>query len=325
MEASSHGLAQGRLNGVRFAGALFTNFSRDHLDYHGSMEAYLEAKMRLLEWPGLTFVVFNADDPIAEPILRQRRPELNYIGFCSSCRERIAGVPLVTYDEVSHTASGISFQAHFKGDSAQIRVPVFGDFNVENIAATLAVMLALGHSFEAAVAAVHEVRPVPGRMENVTVGGRTAVIDFAHTPDALASVVASVRRHCAGELWLVFGCGGDRDRGKRAEMGRVAGQLADRVVLTDDNPRGEEGDVIINDILQGMARTDIEIIRNRRSAIGRALEAAGTADVVLIAGKGHESAQEIQGVKYPFNDREVAEDILKAIHCGRRADSMVPN
>lgn len=325
MEASSHGLAQGRVNGVRFTGALFTNFSRDHLDYHGSMAAYLDAKMGLLEWPDLRFVVFNAANPIAEPILRRRRPELRHIGFCSARHEGTDGVPLVTYDDVSHMAGGMSFRVAYEGETAQLRVPVFGDFNVENITATLAAMLALGHPFAEAVAAVHQVRPVPGRMENVTLGGRTAVIDFAHTPDAMASVLASVRRHCPGALWLVFGCGGDRDRGKRAEMGRVAAQLADRVVLTDDNPRSEEGDVIINDILQGIDRTDIEIIRNRRAAIGHALETAGRADVVLIAGKGHESTQEIQGIKHPFNDREVAEDILNTLLCGRRADSMVPN
>lgn len=325
MEASSHGLVQGRLNGVRFTGALFTNFSRDHLDYHGSMTAYLDAKLSLLEWPELAFVVFNAADPIAEPILRRRRPDLRHIGFGSARCEGLAGVPLVSYADVSQTAEGMSFRVHYDGESAQVRVPVFGDFNVENITATLAVMLALGHPFAEAVAAVHRVRPVPGRMENVSLGGRTAVIDFAHTPDALASVLASVRRHCAGQLCLVFGCGGDRDRGKRAEMGRIAGQLADRVVLTDDNPRSEEGDDIIDDILQGMERTDIEIIRDRRAAIGHALETAGTADVVLIAGKGHESTQEIQGTKYPFNDREVAEGILNTILCGRRTDSMVPN
>jgi UDP-N-acetylmuramoyl-L-alanyl-D-glutamate--2,6-diaminopimelate ligase len=309
MEASSHGLVQGRLNGVRFRGALYTNFSRDHLDYHDTMEAYLEAKLRLLDWPGLEFVAFNADDPSAEAVLARRPDEVRGIGF-SVAGKAEAAVPLVTVSSVRHGVEGVSFQAHYEGRTAGVHAPVFGDFNVENLAASLAVLLALGLDLAESAEALQNVRAVPGRMESFTGSGRTVVVDYAHTPDALASVLTSLRRHCAGQLWVVFGCGGDRDRGKRPEMGAIAERLADRVVLTDDNPRSEDGDDILRDILSGCRRDDVVRIRDRRDAIAWALERAGSDDLVLVAGKGHETTQEIQGRKYPFSDREVVRDVL---------------
>ncbi|MGZ8215812.1 UDP-N-acetylmuramoyl-L-alanyl-D-glutamate--2,6-diaminopimelate ligase [Methylomagnum sp.] len=312
MEASSHGLAQGRLNGVRFKGALFTNFSRDHLDYHQTMAAYLEAKLKLLEWPGLEFVVFNADDPIAGPVMARMPAGVRSIGFGKAASDKC---PLANHSPLAtghflQTLEGVSFQAHFEGQSATVFAPVFGDFNVENLTATLSVLLAMGHGLDEAAALLRKVRAVPGRMESFTAAGRAVVVDYAHTPDALSSVLTTLRRHCSGRLWAVFGCGGDRDRGKRPEMGAIAAALADAVVLTDDNPRSEDGDAIIKDIRAGCQRGDLAIIRDRRDAIAFALERAAPDDLVLVAGKGHESTQEIQGQKYPFSDRAVVREIL---------------
>jgi UDP-N-acetylmuramoyl-L-alanyl-D-glutamate--2,6-diaminopimelate ligase len=309
MEASSHGLAQGRLNGVRFKGALYTNFSRDHLDYHETMASYLEAKLRLLDWPGLEFVVFNADDPSADAILARLPDEVRGIGFSVTGKADIA-TSRVTVSSVRHGAEGVSFRAHYEGRTAGVHAPVFGDFNVENLTATLAVLLALGHDLAESADSLKNVRAVPGRMESFTGSGRTAVVDYAHTPDALASVLTSLRQHCAGRLWVVFGCGGDRDRGKRPEMGAIAERLADRMVLTDDNPRSEDGNDILRDILSGCCRDASVRIRDRRDAILWALERAGGDDLVLVAGKGHETTQEIQGRKYPFSDREVVREAL---------------
>jgi UDP-N-acetylmuramoyl-L-alanyl-D-glutamate--2,6-diaminopimelate ligase len=316
MEASSHGLVQGRLNGVRFKGALYTNFGRDHLDYHGTMEAYLEAKLSLLTWPGLEFAVFNADDPIADAILRRAPSQLKLIGFSLSERS-IESAPVVSAEAVRQDAQGISFRARYHQQLANVSAPVYGDFNVENLAATLAVLVALGYGLPEAAELLKNVQPVPGRMERFSRLGCTAVVDYAHTPDALASVLRSLRRHCEGRLWVVFGCGGDRDRGKRPLMGAVAEELADVVILTDDNPRFENGDAIIRDILSGCRQNKAATIRNRREAIVWALERAGAGDIVLIAGKGHEDTQEIQGQKYPFRDRDVVMETLSVLELPR--------
>ncbi len=316
MEASSHGLVQGRLNGVRFKGALYTNFSRDHLDYHGTMEAYLEAKLRLLAWPGLDIVVFNADDSIADAILRRAPSHLKLIAF--SLHERvIESASVVSVTSVRQDAQGIAFRARYHQQVADVFAPVYGDFNVENLAATLAVLVGLGHELPEAAELLKNVQPVPGRMERFSRLGLTAVVDYAHTPDALASVLRSLRRHCEGKLWVVFGCGGDRDPGKRPLMGGIAEELADVVVLTDDNPRFENGDKIIRDILSGCRRDKAATIRNRREAIVWALERAGAGDIVLIAGKGHEDTQEIQGQKHPFRDRDVVMETLSVLELPR--------
>lgn len=324
MEASSHGLVQGRLNGVRFKGVLYTNFSRDHLDYHGTMEAYLDAKLRLLDWPGLEFVVFNADDAIARAILDRNPKELKTLGFSVSGKPALSGadgaadsLPLLTVSSIRHSAEGVSFTAHYQGRSAPVHAPVFGDFNVENLTAVLAVLLAMGRDLPRAAVSLEKVRAVPGRMESFSGAGRTVVVDYAHTPDALESVLTSLRRHCEGRLWVVFGCGGDRDRGKRPEMGAIAERLADVVVLTDDNPRSEDGDDIIREILSGCRRDDVATIRDRRDAIFWALERSAVDDIVLVAGKGHETTQEVRGRKYPFSDRAVVRESLERLGAPR--------
>ncbi len=315
MEASSHGLVQGRLNGVHFRGAVYTNLSRDHLDYHQTMEAYQEAKLLLLDAPGLEFVVMNVEDDMTYAIL-PRAKGLKCLGFCSMDYRADLSIPLVRFGFVKHQPGGVEFTVQYEGDSAPLKTAVFGDFNVENLTATMAVLLCLGFPFSQAVNALSSVSAVPGRMENARNGGRGAVIDYAHTPDALASVLESMKKHCPGKLWAVFGCGGDRDRGKRPQMGAVADRLADRLVITDDNPRGEDPEGIICNILEGIAHQDATIIRDRREAIRYALKNSGPDDLVLIAGKGHENTQEIDGVKYPFSDREVVSEILSQLQPG---------
>jgi UDP-N-acetylmuramoyl-L-alanyl-D-glutamate--2,6-diaminopimelate ligase len=210
-------------------------------------------------------------------------------------------------------SEGIRFVVGFGQQSATIEAPVFGDFNVENLTATLAVMLSMGYQLPQAVVKLSRVYAVPGRMENFSYAGRSTVIDYAHTPDALRSVLATMRKHCSAHLWVVFGCGGDRDRGKRAEMGKIADQLADRLVITDDNPRNEDADSIVADIVSGVVDHEVIVIRNRQAAIRHALESSAPGDLVLIAGKGHENYQEVRGVKYPFSDREIVETILRQL------------
>lgn len=313
MEASSHGLVQGRLNGVRFKGALFTNLSRDHLDYHGSMETYLEAKLRLLTWPGLEFVAFNLDDASAETIVKRVPAGIRKIGFSIGSGGALAGhIECVSASDIRHCAEGVSFSAQFCGSTAEVKAPVYGDFNIENLLASLAALLGKGFDLTEAARRMANVRAVAGRMERfASASGAAVIIDYAHTPDALAKVLGSLRRHCAGALWVVFGCGGDRDRGKRPQMGAAAEKLADRIVLTDDNPRHEDGAAIIGEILAGCARQDVTVIRDRRAAIASAIAGAAPGDVVLVAGKGHECTQDVNGVKYPFSDREVVKDLLQ--------------
>lgn len=310
MEASSHGLDQGRLDDVRFQGAVFTNISRDHLDYHKTMEAYQEAKLKLLECQTLKFVVFNRADALSKPILARRLANVRYIGFGSRGVSSDSGISVVEYDAVKHLSDGLNFQIHFEGQSADVKVPIFGGFNVDNSAATIAALMGLGYSLTDAVASMVHVLPVPGRMQNVSAAGRRAVIDYAHTPDALAKLLKTARAHCSGELWVVFGCGGDRDCGKRPEMGAIADRLADRIVVTDDNPRNEDPEVIIKQIVMGMTEHKPMEIRDRRCAIEHALTNAKGKDLVVVAGKGHEDTQEIKGVKYPFRDIDVVEGFL---------------
>ena len=312
IEASSHGLEQGRLNGIRFEGCLFTNLSRDHLDYHVTMESYLEAKLRMVTWPGLKFIAFNLDDESALPVMRQAPHTIRKIGFTLTGKHRAyPGVETVQVLAVKPGPKGVSFDVRFEGQEAHLSSPLFGEFNVENLAGVVAVLLAKGFNLQEAVRRLKKVRAVPGRMERVSAThSPTTVVDYAHTPDALEKALASLKLHCSGHLWVVFGCGGDRDRGKRPQMGAIAERLADHLVLTDDNPRSEDGDTIIAEIMAGCKRQDIIVERDRRLAIAYALEHLGPDDVLLVAGKGHEDTQEINGVKYPFNDREVVVQLL---------------
>ena len=310
MEVSSHGLEQGRVNAVDFKGAVFTNLSRDHLDYHGDMDAYLQAKLGLFVNPALQFAVVNLDDSNSEEVLAVLNDSVKCWGFSTS-GWRADGVECVVADNVRHSADGIEFDVHWSGQIMRANTPVVGAFNLQNVLTVLCVLLALDWPFEKAVAQLAKLKAVIGRMEKFGGQGKPSVIvDYAHTPDALEKVLQAARGN--GRLWAVFGCGGDRDKGKRPQMGRIAENLADHVVVTDDNPRTEASDAIISDILEGCLRDKVSIINDRHTAITTAIQQAGPDDCVVIAGKGHENYQEINGVKIPFSDQTVAEQALTA-------------
>jgi UDP-N-acetylmuramoyl-L-alanyl-D-glutamate--2,6-diaminopimelate ligase len=305
MEASSHGLAQDRLAGVEFDVALLTNLSRDHLDYHGTMRRYKAAKARLFRWPTLCHAVVNLDDGFGREIAQRwqhRRASLIGYGFgrrgARQCAARVEGRNLQL------GAAGIAFDVVSPWGRAAVRSPLLGAFNAANLLATLSVLLASGVDAGEAAAALGRLAPVPGRMARYGGGAKPlVVVDYAHTPDALEKVLLALRplRAPRGCLWCVFGCGGDRDAGKRPLMGAVAARLADRVVLTSDNPRGEDPRAIIADIAAGTGGAH-EAIVDRRRAIRRAVAAAGRGDIVLVAGKGHENYQEIGGARRRFSD-----------------------
>lgn len=308
MEVSSHALAQGRVNGVRFDIALWTNLSRDHLDYHGSLEAYAAAKQKLLMVPGLKGAVLNLDDPAVAGVCSSLPSSVSALGF--SCTGNRSEIPTVQASAIDYLPEGLAFTAHFGNERAKVEVPLLGDFNLANVLAVMAVLKLRGLSLEAAADRISLLQPVPGRMESFGGKGRPRiVIDYAHTPAALETALKSLRRHCHCRLWVVFGCGGDRDRGKRPQMGSVAERWADRVILTDDNPRSEDGERIINAIVKGM-NGPATVIRNRSEAICHAFDQAQEDDVILVAGKGHETIQEIDGCRLPYSDLEVVRQLL---------------
>ncbi len=311
MEVSSHGLAQGRVNGVNFKGAVFTNISRDHLDYHGTMDAYLQAKLTLLDKPGVAFAVVNLDDAACGQIIAAVPKTAVVWGVSASGKVLASGGESLVARNIVHQPGGIGFDVTWRTGHQQVTVPLYGDFNIENVLAVLAVMLAMGISFAEAVKRLATIKPVAGRMERFGGGGQPLVIvDYAHTPDALEKVLASVRKHCRRDLWVVFGCGGNRDAGKRPLMGAVAEQWADHLIITDDNPRFENSAAIINDILGGCRSNKVGVIQDRALAIQNAIARAGQNDCIVVAGKGHEDYQEIAGEKFPFNDRDIVIEAL---------------
>ena len=316
MEVSSHGLEQGRVNGVNFKGAVFTNISRDHLDYHGTMEAYLQAKLALLNKPGMTFVVVNLDDPYSDRIIAAV-PEAVVVWGISVQGKTLASGECVSADNVLHKVDGMEFDVRWREDSQRVKAPLYGDFNTENVLIVLAVMLAMGVSMAKAAQKLAYIKPVMGRMERFGGGAQPLIfVDYAHTPDALDKVLSSTRKHCQQALWLVFGCGGNRDTGKRAQMGRIAEQRADYVIITDDNPRFESGLDIVNDILAGCSSIgrdsgNVEVIQNREQAIQNVIARAAVNDCIVIAGKGHEDYQEIKGERQAFSDSRVVLEALK--------------
>lgn len=311
MEASSHGLVQGRTRGTWFRGVAFTNITRDHLDYHKTMRVYIAAKLSLLKADGVEFVVINLDDKHADQILAAVPANVRIMGFTrgDNAQSPFANLKLTA---LRHDDRGVEFQVRFENRSVPVSAPVFCDFNVENLLTVLAIMLELGFELDAAVSALQNLKPVPGRLERFATPGETptVIVDYAHTPHALQSILEGLRKHCSGDLWVVFGCGGDRDRGKRPIMGRIAETASDHVLITDDNPRSEDGGAIISEILRGCEDQSITVIRDRAVAIRTAIDNAKTRDLVVIAGKGHEATQEIAGVKHPFDDRLVVADVL---------------
>jgi UDP-N-acetylmuramoyl-L-alanyl-D-glutamate--2,6-diaminopimelate ligase len=309
MEVSSHALSQGRVSGVAFDVAVFSNLSRDHLDYHGDLAAYAEAKRGLFRVPGLQAAVVNLDDPLGASILADLAPGVEALGYSlgSAHDARVRATTL----EVD--ARGIRMEVTTPFGTGRLESPLLGRFNAGNLLAALGALIMLGRPLPALLSALGGAQPVSGRMERFG-GGEgepLVVVDYAHTPDALEQVLATLREHCRGTLTCVFGCGGERDRGKRPEMGAVAERLADRAVVTDDNPRGEDANAIVREIVSGMGPTaDVRVARDRERAIALALQDSGPGDVVLVAGKGHEDYQEVAGQRRPYSDRAAVRALL---------------
>lgn len=315
MEVSSHALDQQRVAGVRFKVAAFTNLTRDHLDYHGDMAHYGAAKSRLFQWPGLEWRVINIDDEFGLQ-LPSVRPAAGRLFATSRNNARLAAADAwLAAESCALGPRGIDLRVASSFGSTDLSVPLLGAFNADNVLTVLACLLALGIALPDAARVLAAARPPSGRMESF--GGDTrplVLVDYAHTPDALEKALAAVRAHCAGAVHLVFGCGGDRDRGKRPLMGAVAARSADRCWLTNDNPRTENPVDIVADIQRGMpadARSVVELDRAR--AICAAIAAARAGDAVLVAGKGHEDYQVFGTRRQPFSDQAVVHAALGAL------------
>ncbi|MES2534570.1 MAG: UDP-N-acetylmuramoyl-L-alanyl-D-glutamate--2,6-diaminopimelate ligase [Pseudomonadota bacterium] len=314
IEASSIGLDQGRLNGMHFDLALFTNFTRDHLDYHGDMAAYEVAKTMLFDWPGLRHAVVNLDDELGLRLierLKQKAAQVSITGYTLTGKTR-DGIDVLSASDIRTSHSGTTFHIESAHGIAQVKTQLVGQFNVSNVLGIAGVLLAKGLSWRAVIDAIEALTAVPGRMQQL--GGHDAplvVIDYAHTPDALEKTLATLRQVAQqrnGQMWCVFGCGGDRDPGKRPQMGAVAAS-SDHVIVTSDNPRGESAAAIIEQIVEGMKiktsmLSEPQVIEDRAAAILWAIKHAARQDVVLLAGKGHETYQEINGRKLPFLDAD---------------------
>ena len=313
MEASSHALEQGRLNGVRLAVAVFTNLTRDHLDYHGSMQAYGQAKRRLFEMPGLRHAVINLDDAFGRELATSLPPGVGCTGYTLEDRKSPAGQTLRAMG-LMLASGGLSFELESDLGRGHVDSRLLGRFNAQNLMAVMGALLALGLPFKEALTSLNAARTVPGRMECFGGGAKKplVVVDYAHTPDALEKALTAARAHCRGTLWCVFGCGGERDRGKRPQMGAIAERVADRVVITDDNPRCEDGDAIVAEILAGLrSRERVKVERDRAKAVALAVQGAAPGDVVLLAGKGHEDYQVVGERALPYSDRDTAAALLR--------------
>ena len=305
MEVSSHGLHQGRVRGVNFDVAILSNLTRDHLDYHHTFEAYAAAKRSLFEYSDLKCAVLNADDAFGQAL----EQDLN-----------LAGKTVITYgieqgdvraENVRFGNTDFSFDAVTPNGNALVKASLVGKFNVYNVLAVLATLLVSNVSLTDAVAAIAQIESAKGRMQMLGGGGvPLVVVDYAHTPDALEKVLETLKAQASAKLICVFGCGGNRDKGKRLEMGAVASKLADAVVVTSDNPRDEAPEAIIEDILKGM-HNNFMVEQDRAKAILVGILSAKPSDIVLIAGKGHEEYQEVKGKKTHFSDIEQAKDVLK--------------
>jgi len=312
MEVSSHALDQGRVDDVAFDVAVFTNLTRDHLDYHGTMEAYGAAKAKLFAWPTLRAAVLNVDDAFACELATRLPAHVQKLRYAiENDTAEIRATDVCTH------ADGIDFVLHTPQGEGEVHSRLLGAFNVANLLAVAGVLCALDTPFHSIRDALETLEPVAGRMSRLGGGAcPLVVIDYSHTPDALQQALTTLRAHCGGKLICVFGAGGERDKGKRPQMGAIAEKYSDLAIITDDNPRGEDGDTIAAQILAGFAQPQRAIVqRDRARAIELALNEANAGDVVLIAGKGHETYQEVGGVKRPFDDLTVAEKILEARAC----------
>lgn len=302
MEVSSHSLEQGRVAGVEFDVAVFTNIGRDHLDYHGSMDHYVASKTRLMKFSSLRAAVINLDDLYADFFLQAVLP----------------GVKVLTYGvreaadfgckDISYLPEGIAATLTTPEGNFDVELPIWGEFNLQNILAVLATGYALGHPLRRLIAGLPQLQPVAGRLELVErAADLTVLVDFAHTPDALCSVLSAIRQHSTQRLWCVFGCGGDRDTGKRPLMAEIAEHIADEIVVTSDNPRSESPQAIIDEVMSGFVKPEqVHSILDREQAIRYAVDQATAGDCIVIAGKGHENYQLIGDERLPFSDVAIA-------------------
>jgi UDP-N-acetylmuramoyl-L-alanyl-D-glutamate--2,6-diaminopimelate ligase len=323
IEASSIGLAEYRLAGTAVRVAQFTNFTRDHLDYHGDMDAYWATKRALFDWPGLQAAVINIDDDRGAELAAELAD-----GALDVWTVSVRGAARLAAHNMRYENGGLAFDLSEGADTVAVRSTLIGDYNASNLLGVIGGLRASGVPLADAAACVPQLTPVPGRMQRIPAGAGDQpelVVDYAHTPDALDKAVAALRplAHArGGRLWCVFGCGGDRDQTKRPLMGAIARRLADRVVVTSDNPRHENPAQILAQILVGISASDgVDVIEDRRAAITHAVVHADARDVVLIAGKGHEDYQDIAGVKHPFLDADVATEALqqRGAACGPSA------
>jgi len=305
LEASSHGLAQHRLDGTRIDIAVLTHLGRDHLDYHADAAAYAAAKARLFTWPGLRAAVLNTADAFGRECLARLAADARAITYGGE------GAELVAADIRCHPA-GLAFELVHGASRASVAVPLLGPFNVDNLLAAAGALLALDYPLADIAARMARVRPIPGRMELFRVPGRPGVVvDYAHNAGALETALAALRAHTAGRVWCVFGAGGDRDRGKRPLMGAAACAGADRVIVTDDNPRSEPPGRIVAEILAGMPDGGAaQVQHNRERALALAVSQAGENDLILLAGKGHETTQTRGSTPLPWSDRAAARRAL---------------
>ncbi len=311
MEVSSHALDQQRVAGVRFEAAAFTNLTRDHLDYHGDMQSYGDAKARLFTDYQPAIQLLNLDDVFGRTLWERLEPAPGrMLGFALSDPHAE-----LTLTDLTFTPAGVQFRYQGETGEAEVKAAMMGSFNASNLLLCASMLEALGFKVSEVGKALSNLEPVPGRMQPLPIraGKPSVVVDFAHTPDALAQALQALRLHSgsSGQLICVFGCGGDRDRGKRAEMAAVAERLSDQVVVTSDNPRTEKPEAIIEDVMTGFETpASVRVCVEREQAIRLAIEEAGEGDLILLAGKGHEQYQEVAGVRHPFSDFDYAWHVL---------------
>lgn len=318
MEVSSHALVQRRVEAVHFSVGVATNISRDHLDYHGTMANYAGAKRRLFTELDTRNSILNVDDAAVAAWLPDRSDSWRYSLTPQSMPNSLWAT------DVRYAHDGTEFTLNVRADadtvaSHQVNSPLLGGFNVYNLLSAIAAVISLGHDAGKVAAACAGLHAVPGRMEAFGGGGQQplVIVDYAHTPDALQQVLTALRRHCHGQLWCVFGCGGDRDRGKRPQMGAVAAELADQVVITDDNPRTEVPEQIVQDILAGIPtrqglQARVQVVMGRENAVRQAIAQASPDDIVVLAGKGHEDYQVIGQQRYDYDERRLVASIMGA-------------
>lgn len=321
MEVSSIGLDQHRVDGVHFDCAVFTNLSRDHLDYHADMAGYAAAKLALFEWETLSHIVTNLDDPVGVRAARVARRGARRIGYSlhADVARRSGLDGFLEAHGIRHDANGVAFRLVSDQGERDVATRLVGRFNVSNLLAVIGVLGAAGVGLDESIERVASLAPVAGRMERIGGGDRpTVIVDYAHTPDALEKVLHAARDVAAGadgRLIAVFGCGGNRDRGKRPLMGAIAERLADVVFVTSDNPRDESARSIAEEIVQGMGASKQTVVLDRAEAIEVAVTSARPGDVIVLAGKGHEPYQEIAGVRRPFSDIDQARRALEGSRC----------